>query len=112
MSLNKPTNVDKISSLFGIVSFPLPEQFVKALKYRDKYLHGSLPKNEQNIPEEYENFRRKFELQFLVNILTLKFINYHGYLRNTCAFMEYYSQIEKGIEKGKVKQNTSFYYEI
>jgi hypothetical protein len=112
ITLNKPTNIDRISSLFRFQTFRLPSQFEIALKYRDKYLHGSSPKNTNNIPEEYENHKRKFELQFLVNVLTLKAVGYSGYIRNTCAFMEYFSQLEKGVKRANIETSTSFYYKI
>ncbi|NOU46477.1 MAG: hypothetical protein HOO86_05365 [Bacteroidales bacterium] len=112
MSINKPTNADKITSPFEHLNISLPDPFKKALKYRDKYLHGSSPKNTTEKTGDYEDFVRKFELQFVVNVLTLKFAGYSGYLRNAKAIIELYSQIEKGIKKNEVKLSTSLYYKI
>ena len=111
-NLNNPTNVDKFESPFIKYKINLPDNFKKALKYRDKYLHGSIPKGNKLGTFRANNFNRAFELQFLVNVLTLKYVGYQGLLKNRSTEMEYYTQKEKGKKDEDITINQSLYYNI
>lgn len=111
-NLNKPTNVDKLESPFIKYKISLPDNFKKALKYRDKYLHGSIPKGNKLGTFRANNLNRAFELQFLVNVLTLKYVGYTGFLKNCSTEMEYYAQKEQGKKDEDIVINQSLYYKI
>ena len=111
-NLNKPTNVDKFESPFIKYKITLPDNFKKALKYRDKYLHGSIPKGNKLGTFRANNLNRAFELQFLVNVLTLKYVGYMGFLKNRSTEMEHYTQKEQGKKDEDISINQSLYYKI
>jgi len=111
-NLNKPTNVDKLESPFVKYKISLSDDFKKALKYRDKYLHGSIPKGNKFGTFRANNFNRAYELQFLVNVLTLKYVGYTGFLKNCSAEMEYYTKKEQGKRDKDIVINHPLYYEI
>jgi hypothetical protein len=111
-NLNNPTNVDKFESPFIKYKINLPDNFKKALKYRDRYLHGSIPKGNKLGTFRANNFNRAFELQFLVNVLTLKYVGYKGFLKNRSTEMEYYTQKEQGEKDENIIINQSLYYNI
>ncbi len=67
-NLNKPTNPDKFDSPFVKYNICLPNNFKKALKYRDKYFHGSIPQGNKLGTFRANNLNRAFELQFLVSV--------------------------------------------
>ena len=80
--LNSPTNPDRLAAIFKKLGLILPEKFVKALKYRNYYLHGNIPKGEKLGAFDSDNYNRSFELQFLANALILKYVGYQGVSRN------------------------------
>lgn len=108
----KPTNINKLESPFKYFRIQLPEKFKKALKYRDIYLHGSLPKEMKLGSFISDNQNRAFELEFLVNVLTLKYVGYKGFLKNRSAEMEFYALMEKGINSNEIKIEHPLYYKI
>lgn len=110
--LNKPTNVGKFELPFLKYNVVLPVNFKKALKYRDKYLHGSIPKGNKLGTFHANNNNRAFELQFLVNILTLKYVGYQDFLKNRSTEMEYYAQKNRGIKDEDITINQPLYYNI
>jgi hypothetical protein len=108
--INSPTNPDKIGLSISKYNIKLPEKFKKALKYRNLYLHGSIPKGNLLGSVNNDNFLRAFELQFLVNILILKMVGYCGFLKNYSAEMEYYTKKENNHEDLIIDH--SLYYKI
>jgi len=111
-NLNNPTNTDKFESPFIKYKISLPSNFKKALKYRDKYFHGSIPEGNMLGTFRANNLNRAFELQFLVNVLTLKYVGYRGFLKNRSIEMEYYTQKEQGKKDEDITINQSLYYKI
>jgi len=111
-NLNNPTNTDKFESPFIKYKISLPSNFKKALKYRNKYFHGSIPEGNMLGTFRANNLNRAFELQFLVNVLTLKYVGYRGFLKNRSIEMEYYTQKEQGKKDEDITINQSLYYKI
>jgi hypothetical protein len=111
-NLNNPTNVDKLESPFTKFQISLPDNFKKALKYRNEYLHGSIPSGSKLGTFQADNFNRAFELQFLVNVITLKYVGYKGFLRNRSAEIEYNIQKGQGKNDEDISINQSLYYKI
>lgn len=111
-NLNKPTNTNKLEAPFKYYSICLPEKFRKALKYRDKYLHGSIPKGNKLGSFRDDDINRSLELQFVVNILILKYVGYSGFLKNRSIEMEYYTQKSQGKTDDEIILDQSLYYKI
>ena len=111
-SINGPTNANKLEAPFLHYGIRLPEKFKKAIKYRNYYLHGSAPKEAKLGSFRYDDYNRAFELQFLVNILTLKFVGYKGFLKNRSLEMEYYVQKNQGKSEDDIIIDQSLYYKI
>lgn len=111
-NLNKPTNIDRLALAFKQFDIDLSDKFKCALAYRDKYLHGSVPKRDKLGSFNDDNNNRAFELQFLVNVLILKLIGYRGFIRNHSVFMEFFSQRAKGVNEEDIEINHSLYYKI
>ena len=111
-NINKPTNTNKLESPFTYYHIKLPEKFQKALKYRDRYLHGSIPKGNKLGSFRDDDINRSLELQFIVNILILKYVGYSGFLKNRSIEMEYYTQKNQGKTDDEIVLDQSLYYKI
>lgn len=111
-NLNKPTNLDKFEAPFKKYKINLPDNLKKALKYRDKYFHGSIPRGNKLGTFHTTNKNRAFELQLLVNILVLKYVGYFGFIRNYSAELEFYVQREQGKNDEDIILDQSLYYKI
>ncbi|HNF81808.1 MAG TPA: hypothetical protein PK325_16755, partial [Cyclobacteriaceae bacterium] len=110
--LNKPTNIDKLQRAFEQLNITnLPDKFKKAIRYRDKYLHGSAPKPYLSSTEADTKFKA-FELQFLANILVLKLAGYRGFLKNYSAEMELHFKRNLGMRDEGIDIDHSLYYTI
>jgi len=108
--LNSPTNPDKIELSISNFNIQLPDKFKKALKYRNQYLHGSIPKGNLVGSVNTDNSIRASELQFLVNIIILKMVGYKGYIKNYSAEIEYNARKEQNTDN--LQLNHPLYYEI
>lgn len=111
-SINTPTNANKLEAPFIHYNIELPKKFKDALKYRNKYLHGSIPKGSKLGSFQNDDNNRAFELQFLVNILTLKYVGYRGFLKNRSLEVEYYSQKNLGKSEDDIEIDQLLYYKI
>lgn len=111
-NLNKPTNFDKFEAPFKKYKISLPDNLKKALKYRDKYFHGSIPRGNKLGTFHTTNQNRALELQLLVNILVLKYVGYIGFIRNYSAELEFYVQKEQGKKDEDIVLDQSLYYQI
>jgi hypothetical protein len=112
LNLNKPTNIDRLELSFKQLNILLPEKFRKALKYRDKYLHGTIPKESTLVNLDDDNNNKAFELQFLTYVLVLKIVGYTGFVRNNSAKMEFYSKLNSGVPEEQIEINHPLYYHI
>ena len=110
--INTPTNPDRLEQIFKKHSINLPLKFLKALAYRNFYLHGNIPKGKKLGSFDNDNYNRAFELLFLANVLALKAIGYNGFVKNYSAEMEYYSQKADGLKDKDILIDHSLYYSI
>mgnify|MGYP001221516280 CR=1 FL=1 len=108
--LNAPTIKDKTLEAFSIFHIELPESLKKVISYRNKYLHGSIPDEEQ-FGVDMDNLTRAYEMQFLVSMLVLKYSGYSGYVQNKSAITEYHAHRKIDISQ-KVKLKQAIYYKI
>jgi len=108
--LNAPTIKDKTIEAFTSFSIELPDSLKKVISYRNKYLHGSIPGEEQ-FGIDMDNLTRAFEMQFLVSMLVLKHSGYSGYVQNKSAITEYHAHRKIDISQ-KVKLKQAIFYKI
>lgn len=108
--LNNPTFTDKTLEAFKIHNIELPNSLIEVTKYRNKYLHGSIPEKVE-FGNELDDLTRAYELQFLVSILVLKFSGYSGYVQNKSAILEYHATRKKDPNK-MIRIERTIYYKI
>lgn len=108
--LNSPTFQDKTIEAFNSFGIELPNSLMNVIKYRNKYLHGSIPEEIQ-FGEDMDNLHRAHEIQFLVSILILKSSGYSGYVQNKSAIAEYHAHKKNNLD-AKIKLKQAIYYKI
>lgn len=83
-SFNQPTNKDKLTLPFTKVGYELSKDEKKAIKDRNKFLHGSLNvgKNDDKIDKL---FYTNLLLHRLICVLILKMSGFNGYIVNNIA---------------------------
>ncbi|MCX6220824.1 MAG: hypothetical protein NTZ69_07530 [Bacteroidia bacterium] len=109
-SINNPTLIDKTIEAFNSNNIDLPAYLIKVTKYRNKYLHGSIP-DEKKFGFLIDNLTRAFEMQFLVSILILKYSGYSGYVQNKSAILEYHAHMKNNSSKN-IELKQAIYYKI
>ena len=81
--LNKPTNSKKLQKPFELYGIKLTKEHQKILAHRNKFLHGTSPFKETELPlKEFEIANISFKLLFLISCLILKYSGYKGYILN------------------------------
>lgn len=88
--LNKPTNSKKLTKPFELYGIHLSKDDINILNYRNKFLHGSSPFNEEELlnKDKEINYISK-KLHFLTNCLILKYIGYKGHIVNYPAWHQF-----------------------
>ncbi len=109
-NINKPTFTDTTLEAFKIYHIELPKSLIEITKYRNKYLHGSIPEKIE-YGENFDDLSRAFELEFLASILVLKYCGYSGYVQNKSAILEYHATRKKDPTK-MIKMKRNIYYKI
>jgi hypothetical protein len=88
--INRPTNSKKLSMPFEFYEIPLSKTDIGILNYRNKFLHGTSPFEEEELKDKLEDVNYiSLKLQYLINCLVLKYCNYKGHIVNFGSWHQY-----------------------
>lgn len=94
-NINSPTNAKKLSKPFELYKIQLSKDDLQILGYRNKFLHGTSPYEEDEIHEKQTDLVYiSSRLHFLVNALMLKYIGYRGHLINYPTIVQFNTKKE------------------
>lgn len=90
--LNAPPNADKLSESFTIIGYPLTKEQAKLLKERNRFLHGSFLKINDDDIAFRDALHCSLRLHFMIAVLVLKLTGYSGKIINYAELWSHITQ--------------------
>lgn len=108
--LNTPFNADKPIKIFKFYKIKLPKRYLKLIKNRNLFLHGTTPYSKDEIKtKQFEINLDSLRVRLLAIILILKYCEYKGHIKNIAGQIRYDTSL---YNKGNKILAESLFFEI